>query len=126
VVASIAEPASVGLSSLAGLLAPVGRHDPGGVFVAVAGPDQEAVRVVRAPLAPGTFVDVPVASVRRLAEGDVVTLHGPGVLSFDGERDRVLSPRATARISVRRAGPHVVDVDRTLRAAAAAGCFERT
>lgn len=120
VVACIAEPASVGLSSVAALVLPVARTEPGGVHVTV-GPG----RTVRAPLAPGRFADVTVAGARRLAEGDEVVLAGPGVLSFDGERDRVLGPGQVARATIRRDGPAVVDVARTIASAAAAGRFDR-
>ncbi len=119
-IACIAEPAAVGLSSIAGLLMPVDRRSAGGVHVEFGGP-----HCVRAPLAPGMFVDVPYLSVSALTVGSAVELHGPGVLSFDGERDRVLAPGATATVQIRTDGPSVIDVDATIAAAVRARHFNR-
>ncbi len=76
-----------------------------------------AARSCARPIAPGTYVDVEVATHRRLELGDVVELTGPGVLAFDGERDHVLSRRAVARVTVTASGPWVIDPARALTAA---------
>jgi predicted polyphosphate/ATP-dependent NAD kinase len=68
VVASTATPASTGLSSIAGRLHPVGRHDEGGVYVRF-GPGGRRVRM---PLMPGSFATVDVAEVRVLTLGEAV------------------------------------------------------
>ncbi len=115
-VATIAEPASVGLSSVAAAVAPCGRRDPGGVHVSL---DSTAPRAVRAPIAPGHYASFGVRGHRCLAPGDVVALAGPGVLSIDGERDIVLPPGATATAVIAADGPHVVDVDAALAIARA-------
>ena len=116
VVAAIAEPASVGLSSVAAMLFPTGRFEPGAVHVQI-GPGG---RVVRAALAPGSFADVPFTLAERVAE---VALQGPGILAFDGERDRFLAAGDSVHLALRTDGPFVIDVERTLHAAAAAGHF---
>ena len=121
VLACIAEPSTVGLSALAAQLFPVHRHEPGGVHVRV-GPG----RTVTAALAPGVFVDATYSSAALVAEGEPVVLHGPGVLAFDGERDRVLAGGTSATAVIRRDGPHVIEADRTLTAAARARHFERS
>ena len=50
-------------------------------------------------------------------------MEGPGVLAFDGERERVLRKGQTAKLQVNRNGPHVVDVHATLTKAAHLGLF---
>ncbi len=119
-IACIAEPAVVGLSSIAGLLHPVDRRSPGGVHVVLGGRS-----VVRAPLAPGMFFDVGYASATFLALGAPVVLQGPGVVSFDGERDRLLGDGDSVTVRLRADGPLVIDVDAAIAAAAAAGHFNR-
>ena len=119
VIACIAEPASVGLSAIAALLMPVDRRSPHGVHVVLGGP-----QTVRAPIAPGSFADVPYWTVDELDLGQPVTLHGPGVLSFDGERDRVLGADTTATVRILADGPRVIDVEATLAAAVAAKHFQ--
>lgn len=118
-VACIAEPASVGLSAIAGLVHPLHRFEPGGVHLTfgVGG------NVVRAPVAPGAFGDLSVRSVAVIGDGESVTMSGPGVVSFDGERDHVLHDGESAMLVISRSGPRVIDPERTIAAAARAGHF---
>ena len=114
VIAATATPASTGVSSIAGRLHPVARTDPGGVYVRF-GPGGRRVRM---PLMPGSFVTVEVAEVRVLSSGESVVLAGPGMLAFDGERDRRVGAGATITLSVDHSGPLVIDVEQTLIRAA--------
>ncbi len=123
-VLSRSEPASVGVSSLGGLVLPCGEADEGGVALRFA-PLSDATRVVRAPMAPGWYAEVGLAEARRLAEGEAVEVTGPGILAFDGERQRLLQPGQRATLTVRRAGPRVVDVARALQLAATRSLFVR-
>ncbi len=119
-VVAVAEPDTVGLSSLAGLLAPCGRDEPGGVVVEL---DPGARERARFPIGPGSFAEVGVADVRTLDEDEPVAVEGPGVLALDGERERVLGAGEGAKLTVRRDGPRVIDVAATLRVAAREGVF---
>ncbi len=114
VVAATATPASTGLSSVAGRLHPVDRTEPGGVYVRF-GPGGRRVRM---PLMPGSFATVDVAEVRALASSEPVVLAGPGMLAFDGERDRRVGPDAIITMTIDHCGPLVIDVERTLIRAA--------
>ena len=116
----IAEPDSVGLSAIAAAVAPTGRHDHAGVHVSIAGAGRPARGCVRCAIAPGRYADVPVAGHRRLAIGDGVTVRGPGVLSFDGERDLVLAAGDRAELRIAGDGPRVIDVARAMARAAGA------
>ena len=119
VIACIAEPASVGLSAIAALLVPVDRRTPLGVHVVLGGPNS-----VRVPIAPGSFCNVPYWSATEIELCHAIVLQGPGVLSFDGERDRVLGPGAAVSVQIRVDGPQVIDVEATLAAAVAAKHFQ--
>ena len=116
VVACIAEPAAVGLSAVAGLVHPSPRTRPGGVHVRFGGH-----RLVRAPMLPGVVAELPVGAVGALAAGAEVPLVGPGVVSFDGERDVVLADGDTAWCQIELDGPWVIDPGRALEQAAARG-----
>jgi hypothetical protein len=136
-VTAIAEPASVGLSAIAAAVAPTARHEPGGVWVRFpadvphntaasrdgGGTTAESTREatiadhsirLRCALAPGLYADVDVVDHRRLDGGDEVVMAGPGVLSFDGERDVILGPTGTARLRIEVDGPPVIDIARAL------------
>jgi hypothetical protein len=114
-----AEPASVGLSPLGGLLEPCGRGDEFGVEV-TCGPGG---RALLAPISPGIYRTALVVSTRRLPLGETVEVKGPGVLAFDGDRDRALAAGERAELSVRRDGPWVIDVPRALALAAERGLY---
>jgi predicted polyphosphate/ATP-dependent NAD kinase len=120
VVAAIATPMSTGLSSIVGRLLPVDRWIAGGAVVHLGASERQ----VRAPLSPGSFSTFGVTEARRLDEGAVVTLRGPGILAFDGERDLRISADATVTVSVESAGPLIIDVGRTLSVAADLHLFE--
>ena len=61
--------------------------------------------------------------VRHLWLPAGVELRGPGVLAFDGDRERKLAAGQAARLRVVRDGPPVVDVERALELAARRGLF---
>lgn len=119
VVLTRAEPASVGLSALGGLLHPMPDSVDGALLITV-GAGSESVT---APIAPGLYAAVPVASHRLFAIGESVVLEGPGVLAFDGERERRLNAGQTATIRAARDGPWFIDAEKALTAAACAGLY---
>jgi len=109
-VLSRSEPASVGMASIGGLVRPCGAGDDAAVVLRFGA----GGRSVRAPLAPGLYVDVPVASDAALGLGERVEVTGPGVLALDGERTRVLGDGQRAVLRVERDGPMVIDADEAL------------
>jgi predicted polyphosphate/ATP-dependent NAD kinase len=120
---SRAEPAATGVSAIAGLLAPCGADDPGGVVVTMA-PGAELRLTVA--LAPGLLCDVGIVDWRRVGEGEPVKVCGPGLVALDGERHHVLGAGHEVELWVERDGPFVVDPQAVLRMAAEAGLFTRT
>ena len=121
-VLSRAEPASVGNSPIGGLLHPCRAEDDFGVFVECA-PHGGGGRPLLAPISPGLFKPVHVKASRPLPLGEPIKVERPGVLAFDGDRERVLAPGQSATLTVERNGPRVIDVDAALLAAAQAGVF---
>lgn len=120
VVAVIAEPASTGLSSIAGRTHPLGRNEEGAVVVRLGG-DRRRVQV---PIVPGSFDVLGIDRIDLLPTGGSVELRGPGVLAYDGERDRVLPAGTWVTVTVEHTGPVIIDVDRALRHAAAQQLFD--
>lgn len=122
VVLSRAEPASIGMSPIGGLLVPCSPADEFGVVVRCVGHDGKGRRL-RVPLSAGLYGTVHVAEARRSEMGEAVSVTGPGVLAFDGDRERTLVPGQTAVLRVVRDGPRVIDVNLALRLAAERGLF---
>jgi predicted polyphosphate/ATP-dependent NAD kinase len=120
VVASIAEPASTGVASIAGRVHPIDRRAAGGVLIRLGA----GGRRVRVPLAPGTFTTVAVQSVEPLAFGDPVDVPGGGVLAYDGERTTPVGDDAAITVSIEESGPRMIDVEATLTIAARSQLFD--
>jgi len=115
------EPGSVGMSSLAGFLAPVGPKDPWGLCFSLGKPEAGRLMV---PLAPGLVAPLDIQEWHRLAIGETVVVHGGGkLLALDGERERILRQGQSARICLSNDGPWIVDALHTLRVATEQGFF---
>ena len=114
-----ADPAAVGITAIGGLIAPLADSEDRGLLLML-GTGRSAVR---APIAPGLYANVRIADSRTVEFDEVVTVTGPGVLAFDGERERTLKPGQQARLTLQRDGPWVIDVTKTLGLAAASGAF---
>ncbi|WP_419553285.1 hypothetical protein [Candidatus Poriferisodalis sp.] len=119
IVAAIAEPASVGLSAIAATVAPVGRHEAGGVHVRLgcASRSVQHGRHIRAAVMPGSYSDISIEHCEKLRFDQLVTLRGPGVLTLDGEREIVLARGERAEVTVNSNGPQVIDVGAAVAAA---------
>jgi hypothetical protein len=113
-----ANPAAVGISSIAGLLRPCDAEDERGVVVRFAA---DGPIVVSAPVAPGLYERIGVTSFGELALGEVVRSTGPAVLALDGERQRMV--QGDVQLRVVRDGPRVIDVQRAMEVAARAGAY---
>ncbi len=114
-----AEPAAVGITAIGGLLRPVSQTEDHGLLLKF-GPGGDRIQ---APIAPGLYKPAEVAQCRLVRFDEEISVAGPGVLAFDGERDRVLAPGVTAKLRVERSGPHVVIIERALELASRRGVF---
>lgn len=116
-----AEPDAVGMSPVGGLLHPTGAEDDRGVEVQLAA--EGGGRPLLVPVSPGIYQHAYIASSRTLPLGEETRMTGPGVIAFDGDRQRRLEPGETLRLRVVRSGPRVIDEQRTLTRAAERGVY---
>ena len=109
-----AEPENIGISSIGGQIHPVGPADPMGLCLELGGNG----RAVIAPVAPGMIREVLVSaqSVMQIGEEFKIRLT-PSVLALDGEREVEIRQGQQAAIRLGEAGPTVVDVTQTMKAA---------
>lgn len=117
---AVAEPWSVGLSALAGLVAPTSRTDDRGVLLDL---DPDASQRVRAPIAPGHYVEAGLRSVSLVEADQPVAVRGPATLAVDGERAGGLSQDEWGSLTLRRNGLRVIDIRRTFSLAVRRGHF---
>lgn len=118
--AAVAEPWSVGLSAFAGLIAPTSRTDDRGVLLDL---DAGAPQRVRAPIAPGHFVEAGLRSVSVVDAGQSVAVRGPATFAVDGERGVRLAADQWGSMTMRRNGLRVIDIRRTFSLAVRRGHF---
>jgi predicted polyphosphate/ATP-dependent NAD kinase len=106
-----AEPASIGLSSIGGLLHPVTAEEPHSLCLELGGDGF----FVMAPVAPGMVEKVYIRQKKVMNVGDEMEIPiVPCILALDGEREvEVRSGQHTA-IRLAKDGPVVVNVQRTL------------
>jgi predicted polyphosphate/ATP-dependent NAD kinase len=117
-----AQPSNIGLSTVIGMLHPIGPTEAFGAAASV----QSNGRQVLAPIAPGRIASVGIGELVMLAPGAPQAVLGerPAVLALDGEREIALSPGDRAEVTLQLEGPWIVDVERTLRLAVEGGVFE--
>lgn len=117
-----AVPDAVGMSPIGGLLAPCPADAEAGVVVDCA-ETCEGGRPLLAPISPGLYRVVHVSGHRRVELGEAVEVRGPGLLAFDGDRERELADGQRAWLRVQRDGPWVIDAARALSLAAQRGLY---
>ncbi|MEM9407588.1 MAG: NAD(+)/NADH kinase [Acidobacteriota bacterium] len=116
-----AEPDSVGMSPIGGLLESCGRDDEAGVVVDL---DPKAdVDPLLVPLSPGLYRQLRVTQCRRVDLGEPIELSGPGLVELDGDRTLQLEAEQTVTARVEREGPRVIDASRALQLGSSAGAF---
>lgn len=119
-----ADPASVGMAAVGGLIQPVKHSSSKALLLKLCGDNEsQAKHKIKAPIAPGLYTDLHIEDIDVIGLDKPVVWHGPGVLAFDGERERTLLPDQYATLKVTRNGPKVVRISKVMRKAAAKGCF---
>ena len=119
---AFAEPEAIGLSSIGGLLQPVGRRERGGLAVQLAADPLHTLLTLHAPIAPGLVLPVPVANWQRLAADEPVTvLQRAGTVALDGERELAFETGDRVTVTLREDAFFTIDVARCMAAAARDG-----
>lgn len=109
-----AEPGNIGLSSIGGHLHPVTAEEPRCLCISLG----ENGHAVKAPVAPGVIKKVFVTAQRIMDVGEEVEIATvPSILALDGEREVEVRRGHRAAIRLKKEGPLVVDVNRTMNCA---------
>jgi len=114
-----AKPDTIGVSSIAGLHTTCRSEEDAAILVTCGSGGAST----NAPIAPGLYRQVPVRDVKRVNLEEEVHLVGPSTLAFDGDREHQVLADTSVLAVVRRDGPRVIDVARTLEAGASEGIF---
>ena len=104
-------PASIGFSSIGGMLRSIAAQEPVSMHLKLGNNGQP----VTAPIAPGIIETVSVKDVQLMAVGVSEEIHfAPSVVALDGEREVEIKKAQKAAIRLSADGPLVVDVERTM------------
>ena len=114
-----AKPDTIGVSSIAGLHTTCRSEEDAAILVTCGSGGAST----NAPIAPGLYRKVPVREVKRVSFEEEVHLVGPSTMAFDGDREHQVLADTPVLAVVRRDGPRVIDVARTLEAGASEGVF---
>jgi predicted polyphosphate/ATP-dependent NAD kinase len=121
IVLARAEPDCIGMSSIGGLLHPIGPRDAQGMFVRLG----EGNTSVLAPVGPGLISRVDIQDYRLLSLGDEVVLEPAAcTIAVDGERQIEVYHDQKVTVRLTNRGPLVVDVRRCLQGASRHGIFK--
>jgi len=107
-----ADPASIGISSIGGLMESVGPEEPRGLWLELG----EGGVPVKAIVAPGVIETVSVRKRKTLPlDSEVEISYRPSVLALDGEREIEILPDQRLRVRLASNGPLVIDARRAMR-----------
>ena len=124
IVVTRADPASIGISAIAGVIRPVSPEEPLGLALWLSA---DGSRRVLAAIGPGLIREVGINSIRILQVGDGVNLevNQPLIIALDGEREIVLHRGDRVSLVLRADGPWIIDPHRALKEMAARRLFDR-
>jgi len=121
---TFASPESIGLSSIAGLLLPVGRQEKGGVSIRMAPSGTQPAYHLRAPILPGMMANVPILRWGHMQEGQSFAVDlKSGVVALDGERELTFDEGSKVSVTLRGNAFSTVDVAHCMHIAAENGLF---
>ncbi len=115
-----AEPAAVGMTSVGGLVQPLGDEEDAGLHLVLS---PRAKNKVKAPIAPGMYQTLGIKKAEKLSFDGRIEFKGPCVLAFDGEREREVQDGQKVSMRISRTGPRVLNVSRTMQLAASRQVF---
>ena len=119
-----ADPATIGISAIVGMVRPVAVEEPVGVVVSLS---ESGGRRILVAVGPGLIAEVGIEAMRVIQPGETVDVSGnrPLILALDGEREVVLQEEDVASLMLRCDGPWIIDPRRVMEKMASAQLFER-
>jgi hypothetical protein len=119
-----ADPATIGISAIVGVVRPVAVEEPVGVAVSLS---RSGGRRVLVAVGPGLIREVGVEAMLVIKPGEAVdiTATRPLILALDGEREVVFHEGDVAHLRLRTDGPWIIDPRRVMEKMAMARLFDR-
>jgi hypothetical protein len=120
IICTRAEPTNMGLTSIGGILHPLGPDDEHGMYLKLGKGELK----VKAVVLPGIISEVGIEEWKILTPGEEVeVLHKPSVIALDGERELTIKGSDQVKVRLQNDGPPVVNIEKTIREAVSRGFF---
>jgi len=120
VVVTRGEPDNIGMSAIVGSFHPIRVEDDIGMWLELG---DGGIRV-RATISPGLICEIPVKRYRVIRVGERVPIaNKPSTIALDGEREITVRKGDCPSVELRRDGPRLVDIKKTLAEAVKVGSF---
>jgi predicted polyphosphate/ATP-dependent NAD kinase len=117
IVVTRGEAHNIGISSIAGNLAPITAQENRGLAIAVG----RGTTQLQVPIAPGLIENVHIKNYRYIQIEEVVEVSAPCIIALDGEREVEVQASDTVQLKLTFEGPNVINVAEALRIAVAKG-----
>ncbi len=119
---TFADPASIGLSSIGGMIHPISRTDSCGIHIEVG--NKNSTRYVNAPITPGEISKVGISNYKMITQGNLYNINSKSsTIALDGERTISVSETDEVQITLNLDGPNVIDPFKTLKEYSKNGYF---
>ena len=122
VVVTRADPASIGISAIAGMIRPITATEPVALSVSM---EPQADRRIRAAIGPGLITNIGIAGDTEMHVGGRLDLPitEQSLAALDGEREVSLAPGDILSVVLHENGPWIIDAGRAMRELVASGGF---
>jgi predicted polyphosphate/ATP-dependent NAD kinase len=119
---TFAEPASIGLSAVGGMLSPISRTDQRGLHITLESENPQSY--VKAPIIPGEIIDVGILNHKIIRENEIHYIDPKScTIALDGERSITVQSNDKIQITLKSNGPNVIDPFATLQESSKMGEF---
>jgi predicted polyphosphate/ATP-dependent NAD kinase len=121
IICTRAEPTNMGLTSIGGILHPLGPDDEHGMYLKLGKGELK----VKAAVLPGIISEVGIEEWKILTPGEEVeVIHKPSIIALDGEREITIKGSDQVKVRLQNDGPPVVNIEKTIREAVSRGFFQ--
>lgn len=124
-VLSVADPSSIGMTSVGGLIYRIDQEDDYGMAIEFRSeaPDSDS-STLQAPIAPGIVRDVAISRHKVIGLETNTRYFGPLMVALDGEREHRVKEGEYLDIRITRTGPRRIDIDKVISSVALEGASE--
>lgn len=118
---TVSRPDCIGMSAIAGSIHPLSENENKGLYAVIG---KKGTIRISAAIAPGLMLPISIERYQEIRSGERIKIKTEqGIIALDGEREVDFYAEDSIEVEFSDAGPWVIDVEKTLHAAANDGFF---